>query len=237
MRYAVLLIVGLMTLNCWAQEGRFNAELDGLASRRDLNELIMRVNQPRNADEYRQGLDWLRAKTLTGFGGSRIFYSYAFGLFRTNAPSVRDTATFAYLVGLLLGRVDAARCADSSAPADKLGRWEQNLAPIRQHFASLQLDEREKLVSMAVAVEEKFSNRPQDEWLCSGGLSFMHKFAEKHKDNPTPPAREIQDETRVGRTILLDDPDIKPAFVSNDEWTARRKQIVSKFIEQQPLVK
>jgi hypothetical protein len=226
-----------MALNCSAQERGFNAELDALAAQSDLNELIMRVNQPKNADEFRQALDWLRAKTLTGFGGSRISYSYAFSLFRTKVADGRDTAAFAYLVGMLLGRVDAARCADPSAPGDKLGRWEQNLAPIQQHFTSLPLDQRKKLVSMAVMTEEKFKNRSPDEWLCNGGLSFMHKFAEKHKDNPTPPAREIQDETRTGRTVLLDDPDIKPEFISNEEWITKREKIVAMFVEQQPLAK
>jgi hypothetical protein len=237
MRHALLLIVSLMALNCWAQERQFNVELDALATQRDLNELIVRVNQPRNADEVRQGLDWLRARTLTGFGGSRIFYSYAFGLFRTNVAELKDTASFIYLIGLLLGRADAARCADPSAPADKLSRWEQNLAPIRQHFVSLPLDERRKFVSMAVVAEKRLENRSPDAWLCNGGLAFMYKFAKKHKDNPTPPAREIQDETSIGRTVLLDDLDIKPEFISNEEWNAKRKQIVEKFVEQMPLVK
>ncbi|OGB21749.1 MAG: hypothetical protein A3I66_03400 [Burkholderiales bacterium RIFCSPLOWO2_02_FULL_57_36] len=84
MRYIALLIISLMTLNCWAQDERFNAELDGLAAQRDLNELIKRVNQPKNAEEFRQGLNWLRTRTLTGFGGSRISYSYAFGPFSAN---------------------------------------------------------------------------------------------------------------------------------------------------------
>jgi hypothetical protein len=81
-------------------------------------------------------------------------------------------------------------------------------------------------------MEEKHSNRPPDTWLCSGGLSFMRRFSEKHKGNPNPPAREIQDPTRPGRTILLDDPDIKPEFITDDEWHVRRKQLVAKFVEQ-----
>lgn len=212
-----------------AESETYLAELEQLAAKSDLNDLLKRVNQPRNVEEVRAGLNWLRVKTVEGFGGSRIHYSYALGLFREN---VRDTATFAFLNGLLFGRIDAARCADPSAPSDKLQRWEQSLGPIFTHFLSLPPEERRKLVEMAISTERNYSKRGPDTWLCSGGLVFMKKFMEKHKDNSSPPMREIQDETRAGRTVLLDDQTIKPEFVSDDDWQMNRKQLISKFSEQ-----
>jgi hypothetical protein len=231
MRYLALIVLAVAAS---ANADPYTIELERLAAKSDLNELIMRVNQPRNAEEFRLGLAWLRDKSLSGFGGSRIHYSYALGLFRAE---IKDTATFAYLLALLTGRVDAVRCADPSAPGDKLPRWEQNLAPIFQHFLSLELGQRKQLISLAVAVEEQSSGRAPDTWLCSGGLSFMLKFAEKHKNNPSPPTREIQDPTRPGRTILLDDPDIRPEFVTDEEWQVRRRQVIAKFVEQLPAAK
>ena len=224
--FAVLLFLALVTK---AHADTYTAELDALAAKSDLNELIMRVNQPRNPEELRLSLAWLRDKSIAGFGGSRIHYSYAYGLF---GAGVRDTAAFAYVLGLLTGRIDAARCKDPSAPGDKLQRWDQNLATIFKHFLSLGPDQRKEQIALAVAIEDKHSNRPPDSWLCSGGLSFMLKFSEKHKNNPNPPTREIQDPSRPGRTILMEDPDIKPEFVADEEWQPRRKQLVAKFVEQ-----
>lgn len=229
MRFLAFIAFTLLAVATSANADTYTAELDALAAKSDLNELIMRVNQPRNPEELRLGLGWLRDKSISGFGGSRIHYSYAFGLF---GAGVRDTATFAYLLALLTGRIDAARCKDPSAPGDKLQRWDQNLAPIFKHYLSLRHDQRKEQISLAVAIEEKHSSRVPDTWLCSGGLSFMLRFSEKHKNNPNPPAREIQDPSRPGRTILVEDPDIKPEFVTDEEWHTRRKQLVAKFVEQ-----
>ena len=229
MRVLAFVAFTLLAAVASANAETYTAELDALAAKSDLNELIMRVNKPRNAEELQLGLAWLRDRSLAGFGGSRIHYSYAYGLF---GAGVRDTAAFAYILGLLTGRIDAARCKDPSAPGDKLQRWDQNLAPILAHFLSFGPDQRRELISLAIAIEEKHNARAPDTWLCSGGLSFMLRFSEKHRNNPNPPSREIQDPSRPGRTILLDDPDIKPEFVADEEWHLRRKQLVAKFTEQ-----
>lgn len=234
MRHALALLLFLFALTVRAEDGAFTAELDKLSAQDDLGALIKRVNEPRTTEEMKQGLAWLRARTMSGIGGSRMFYSYAGNLYKVG---IKETAGFAYLVGLLFGRVDAARCADPSAPGDKLVRWDRNLQPIFQYFVALPLEERKKWVSMAITMEAGIGNRAPDPWLCTGGLSYMRKFMEKHKDDAQPPAREIQDDTRVGRTILLDDPDIKPEYVADDEWKARRQQIVARFVEQLPAAK
>lgn len=229
MRFIMLIALFVSAIATGAEAETYAAELDKLAAKSDLNDLIKRVNQPRSAEEFHAGLDWLRAKSISGFGGTRIHYMYAAGLFRAN---VKETAAFVYLIGLLTSRIDGSRCADSSAPGEKLFRWELSLAPILQHFLSLQMEERKKLVSLAIVAVERIPAQAPDTWLCSGGLSFYGKFMEKHKNNPNPPAREIEGETSIGRTIILDDPTIKPAFVSDEEWRTRRKQIISSFAEQ-----
>lgn len=218
-----------------AAEMPYLLDLELLSRRNDhLQALLERVNQPRNAQELQIGLDWLRVKSGTGFGGSRITYSYASNLFRVG---VKDTATLAFLFGLLTSRVDAARCADPSAPAEKLHPWEQTLVPIYEHFRSLPEDERRHLVNLAIDMEGKLSARGPDIWMCSGGLSFTRKFMEKHKDNPNPPMREINDPTRKGRTILLNDPDLTPDLVPDEQWKTTRQQIIANFAQQLPMGK
>jgi hypothetical protein len=134
---------------------------------------------------------------------------------------------------LLVGRVDAARCKDPTAPGDKLQRWESGLAPIYKHFLSLAPEKRTELVSLALAIEQKQSNRAPDTWLCSGGVSFMLRYAEKHKGEPNPSMRQVPAASEAARTtIVLDDPDIKPEFVSNEEWQVKRAQVIGSFLAQ-----
>lgn len=228
MRYAIFVALVTTALTVNANPQTYVIELEQLAAKTDLNELVDRVNQPRNFEELRVGLDWLRAKSISGFGGARITYSYALNLFRAG---VKDTATLAYLFGLLTSRIDAARCADPSAPVNKLHYWEQTLSPIFLHFRSLPGHQQRDLVSRAMDMEHGLRTRAADAWMCSGGLSFMQKFSEKHKDNPNPPTREIQDPTGKRRTVVMDDPDIKPDFVPDEQWTTRRNEIIVKFLQ------
>lgn len=230
MRYIVLVALTVAVFTARADPHPYMAELDQLAAKNDLlNDLIQRVNQPRDAEEMRVGLDWLKAKSISGFGGSRITFSYAGNLFRVG---IKDTASLALLFGLLTSRIDAARCADPSASADKLQRWDQALSPLFEHFRSLPTGQQRELVSLAIDMEDKFSARVPDVWICSGGLAFMNKFFAKHKNNPNPPAREILDPTRIGRTIMLDDPDIKPDFVPDEQWKLGRERIIANFAQQ-----
>lgn len=235
MRYLLPIALIVSMVGARAETHPYTTELDQLATKNDLlGELIQRVNQPRDAEEMRVGLDWLKARSVSGFGGSRITFSYAGNLFRVG---ITDTASLALLFGLLTSRVDAARCADPSAPADKLQRWDQALGPLLQHFRSLSAGQQRELVLIAISMEDRFSARQPDVWMCSGGLAFMNKFFQKHGNNPNPPAREVQDPTRIGRTIILEDPDIKPDFVPDEQWKLSRQRIIANFAQQMVGVK
>ena len=235
MRYLVLIALLASIFGARADAHPYTAELDQLATKNDLlGELIQRVNQPRDLEEMRVGLDWLKARSISGFGGSRITFSYAGNLFRVG---ITDTASLALLFGLLTSRIDAARCADPSAPTEKLHRWDQALGPLVQHFRSLPIGQQHELVLIAISMEDKFSSRGPDVWMCSGGLAFMNKFFQKHKNNPNPPAREVQDPSRIGRTIVLEDTDIKPDFVPDEQWKLSRQKIIANFAQQMVSVK
>lgn len=216
-------------MHVYAATDAFTEELDKLADKRDLNDLIKRVNQPQSEQELRSGLDWLRAKSLSGFGGGRIMYSYSYLLAGAGIP---DSASVIYILASLTSRIDAARCADPSAPSDKFQRWENSLTQIPRYYQSLPFEKREEIISLVVAWEEKISTRPPDAWLCNGGMSYMMKFMEKHKNDPNVPAREIEDKTRLGRTILLDDPEIQPEFVDDETWQNKRKTIIKTLSSQ-----
>jgi hypothetical protein len=212
-----------------AANGSYEAELNRLAAKPDLNELIKRVGQPRTQDEAITSLNWLKSKSYSGFGGSRIIYSYAFGLF---GAGIGDTASFAFLFAQLTARVDAARCADPTATEDKFQKWENNLSQIKDYFRSLPVSKQTELVKLAVAWEEKTKARPKDVWMCRGGLSYAAKFLEKHKDNPNPPMHEKVNEAGTGKTIIFDDLTIEPSFVSEEEWLIKRNEIIARFSAQ-----
>jgi len=204
-------------------------ELDQLAKNKDLNELIKRIGEPKNAEELRVGLDWLKAKSTSGFGGSRILYLNALNLHRAG---ITDSASLLYLAGMLTSRVDAVRCADPSAPLEKIQQWETKLAPILVNYRALPPATQTEIVTIAIDWEERFKRRRPDVWLCNGGLSFMLKFSKKHGSDASPPVREIEDKSKPGRTILLDDPDIEPEFIDDQEWLKKRANVIANFAGQ-----
>lgn len=227
---ALLILLGsVLQSTARADPSVFAMELDQLAKRKDLNELIKRIGEPKNAEEFRVGLDWLKAKSTSGFGGSRIAYLNALNLYRAG---IGDSASLLYLVAMLSSRVDAARCADPTAPPEKIRQWETKLAPILVIYRALSFATQAELISIAVGWEEKIKTRAPDAWLCNGGLSFMLKFSKKHGSDASPPVREIEDKTRPGRTMLLDDPEIEPEFISDQEWLEKRAKVIANFIGQ-----
>ena len=233
MRYWIAVVLSAAVCAAGAQPQAatsYKDELDQLIHKSDLSDLYKRVMHPRNAEEMRIGLDWLQAKSSAGIGGSMLTFTYAHQLFQIG---IKDSASMALAIGLLTSRADAARCKDPSAAPDKLRRLNQQLSALVQHFRTLPIEQQREFVNIAVRVEAKLEGRAPDAWMCQGGLSYMIKYGEKHKDNPNPPQYEVQDATRVtGKTVVLNDPDIQPEFVSNEEWKIRREKVVAAFTQQ-----
>ena len=220
----------LLETNVRAQSEAFVTALDGLAARTDLNELIKKVNQPHSPEELRAAVNWLDAKTRSGFGGSRLIYSYSNSLFRTGAE---ESALIAYLFAMLTSRIDEARCANSSAPNESIRNWEYNLAPIFEHFLGLSLDRRKELISRAAASEESLKARAADAWICNvNGLASIYRSLDEEKENSNHAAQGSTDIPHRSRPAPLERQNIDSMFVSDSAWQVRRRDLIAKFYEQ-----
>lgn len=178
-------------------------------------------------------LRWLKERFVAGRGGARYAYLYAYNLFRLdngNPPQIelaKETAAMVLLTGMLTIRADAARCADQSAPAGKIARWEQMYAPILTYYRRLPKERRELLFLSAMQGEGS-NFRDKDNWLCSGGLNYFTEYFSKH----TGSQESLKLPNSIGETIILRDDSIQPKFISDKDWQAARHSVVSRIKDQ-----
>lgn len=210
-----------------ADDTEYLNELDRLNTDLHLTELTKRILNPINSREVKLSLDWLREKFTTGKGGARIAYLYSALL---NEIGIRDTAAFSYITARLMVRIDAARCADITAPPEKISHWEKGLSErMMSYYSELNEAEQKRLLNMAFKWEKKLLNRAPDKWLCSGGEHYYAKFYEKHGLNENPPVRIILYPFARGKSIVVNAPDYKPEYVNKQLWAQRRKDIIASF--------
>ena len=174
--------------------------------------------------QFMAALDWQKQQFIRGKGGARTAYMYAYNLYR---GGIKDTSAFAYVSGVLQARVDGSRCKDATGVGQNIANWEKKMSPAKELFISLDEATQKKFLNTALNREEKIKSRAPDEWICSGGIKFFTQFHEKHKNNPNPPVKSINDPDSIGTTKVYDDPSIKPEFIAQDEWEKRRIRCLS----------
>lgn len=204
-------------------------ELNALATQPNANELIARLASIDDPTQFMTALDWQKQQFISGNGGARTAYMYAYNLYRVG---IKDTSAFAYISGALQARIDGSRCKDTTGVFQNIGKWEQKMSPAKEFFISLDEATQQKFLNTALNREEKIKSRAPDEWVCSGGIEYFSKFHEKYKDNPNPPVKSIDDPDNIGKTKVYDDPTIKPEFVVQEEWERRRARIRENFSDQ-----
>ena len=181
-------------------------------------------------EQFVTALDWLQQRALTGRGGAQYIYAYAFDLWQTGQPTHKESAALMWLYGKLTIRVDAARCADQRAPETKMMKWESQLTNIQDYYQQLDAEQKAKLANLALQFEEKNSDRKHDAWLCSGGLSFMKRYFEKHGDASS--SKEAIDPLSGEKVTVLKDDEIRPEFISDADWQQKRAEVIGGFKKQ-----
>ena len=87
---------------------------------------------------------------------------------------LKETAATLLVYGLILEMVDGAKCADASAAAHRRDQLVVQNSAVIQYLKSLPKSKRIQFASFAVDFERATSAvRPNDDALCSGGLSEM----------------------------------------------------------------
>lgn len=178
--------------------------------------------------EIKETLDWLAKRGMRGPGSVRYTYNYAMWLWKTG---IFDTATAVYLFGTIKARSDAARCEDQTSAPSRIRDYEASLGgAVRANLGKLSYQEKVQIFELATTeLETRLQMQPKDEWLCNGGMSFFTKYAAKHgklggQTVETPPGM-------IGQTVVVTDPDIKPDFIADQEWLAKRRAPTAAQVE------
>ncbi len=184
--------------------------------------------------EIKETLDWLAKRGMRGPGSVRYTYNYAMWLWKVG---ILDTATAVYLFGTIKARSDGVRCEDQTSAPSRIRDYEISLgSAVRANLGNLSQQARLEIFQLAITeLESRLPMQPKDEWLCGGGMSFFTKYAAKHgslngRTVETPPGM-------IGQTVVVTDPDIKPDFIADQEWLAKRREptiaqveVVRKFL-------
>ncbi len=203
----------------------FSNQLDQMETKERLKvDLFEKATSATTAAELVAALDWLKERVFKQSCGARYAYAYAVDLWQAG---IKDSAALMFIYAKLLIRIDAARCADKSAPNDKIIGWESKLTPIQKYFDSLNKKTKLKFVTTVLDLENGKKHREHDEWLCGGGIDYFLKYNEKY-GNLNGAEAKADKRSGTKKTVLEDDA-IKPDYIADSEWQEARRLVIVDF--------
>lgn len=184
------------------------AALDALLAARDYVALGARIAQVSKQPDLVSDLDWLKNRTLEGNSAfvtmlySRLLWVAAGGLPDEPKRQWRQTAAMMTLYAYSAIAVDGSRCGDRSAPANRVQQlmaWNPEVWPF---IASLTEEERQTLVTIAVAIEARTAPRRDEigdvDFLCRSGMEETQYNLTHGTAREVPPAPGM-----IGRQVVL----------------------------------
>lgn len=196
--------------------------LDKLLAARDNDALVKTALQPSNPKMLIATLDWGKLRLFEGAGltvallQSRALWQVGTA---TNNASLRDTASLMALYGLLIVHADGVKCADKTAPTNRLQTILTNFRP--------QLDQLKRATpvaghgpgDIALIMEKSLApKRENDNYLCRGGIQEFADYLKAHPNaDKESPSQNVPGQ--VGRNVVIpNDPAYEPAFLPMGEW-------------------
>ena len=217
-----------------AEERAHVETLDRLLTARDNDALVKTALQPSNPRMLMTTLDWGKTRLFEGAGltvaliQSRALWLYANAI---NSGPTRDSAALITLYSLLVVYADGVKCADKTAPTNRVQMIITNLRPQLDHLRKAPLTSGGSLGDVAMRMEKTLApQRGDDNYLCRGGIQEYVDYLKDHPDvDKELPSRD--DPSRVGRTIELplNDPKYEPAFLPMGEWGPEQFLVREKF--------
>lgn len=192
----------------------------------DQGKLFELLTTPKDGQELSAALGWLRVRILLGRADARYSFAYAFNLFRSrhDKGDYKLEGVQFFLHGKHALRVDAARCADNSAPVRKIVGYESQLHDIA-NFEKEGMQPKARFIAriMAIALEDFVGARERQEWLCSGGTGAIAQHMKENegelglKEVPLQPGD-------IGRTFVFDSKKLKVEFIEDEFWWKKRQE-------------
>jgi hypothetical protein len=217
--------------------GPYEAKLDSLLAARTYDGLAKALVDVKDMDAAMRALNWLRAKSLNG-GGLYIAYLYSASLWRMansipepNKSGLQQSAAVQLQLALWLLRAEGFQCADTTAPGSRYAAVGGQLMDVGRYYAALPAATKKSVDDLAFrALTQLFKLRPNDVWMCSGGMAQYGKYFEKHPEVGNKP---IDAPGQGGKTIVLPaDPSILPDFVAFQDWKAKRRAALDKIADE-----
>jgi hypothetical protein len=205
----------------------FTAHLTELAKSSNLKPLFETASRPKNNEELKSALDWMRAKAVDGSSRDpRYLMSYALLL---QAAQIKDMAAAIYLTGVLIGRLESARCLDTSASAPKIRLLEAETKALENEYWAFPFRQRIQFLIYAVELEKMKPLGQPNSWLCSGGLRDFEKVLDKAIAGGSTEGISRRATTTGGSEMVIDTSGISPSFLSDKESEPMRREIKERF--------
>lgn len=181
---------------------------------------ILALKAPGEIEDARQ---WLLQRTEDGRGSSALPTLLSKIYLGTNRVSeAARWVTYARVVTF----VDAASCADPTAPREKLQGLSTNFGQQDEAISRMSIPDRVMLVDAALALEARtwpVRRQQPSRWLCSGGIEALR--AKLARGEPGTVQAVGENGSRYGKQITYKvDPAFRPQLRSAAEWSLGREQ-------------
>lgn len=198
-------------------------ELDNLLGKEDYTLLGKRMQNPQSSEEFKFILDWSKEKWLTGNSSivPFIYSNILWAVTKDAGPQgdgLKSTAAAALLYVIANVEIDGERCADRSAPGDRLLKIMGGGRPILEFVANASEEDRKRMIYIATEIARRTETvrdaKGDKNFVCRFGMAEIN-YNLKHGSQREVPAQPGQ----FGRQIILDgDGGYVPQELPETEW-------------------
>jgi hypothetical protein len=201
------------------------ATLESLLAEKKYLNLRETILNPKSKDELSESLIWLRDHWLEGNSAFvPMMYGLTLWLSTEKVPdgvykrSTRATAVASMLYFYGVIGIDGARCADPTAPINRLNQFPQIIPDLMSYIATMSPEQQKDVVEVAVGVEAKTAKKRDEvgdlDFMCVGGLRQISYGLSKGGATTELPAKPGQ----FGRQIGVDGSGYKPESLPAKIW-------------------
>jgi hypothetical protein len=197
---------------------------------------LARITSPRDARDFQDMTMWLRWRILSENADGRYSYAYAGNLHYMMKPDGTplypvESVVFFFHARLALA-IDGARCADPSGPESVAFGFESQpyFRPLIERIDKMSRKERAIAILEAVTLEELRGERQPFAALCTQGTKTMLRAMTEGRQPVEMPSKGSGSMNGLGNTYAVDVSGIEPEMITEDQWRAKRKQILDQQV-------
>ena len=199
----------------------FTERLTEFERANDLGSLFRAANEAGTREQLKSALDWMQRRAVGPSRDPRFLLSYAALLYRAQ---IREMSAASYLFGILLARVEAARCADSSAYEPKLRQIEAEMRPVEEMYWKFAPEQRHDFLAYALQSERQRPSGSPIAWLCSGGNRDTIEALREGSARVIPAPNET-----ASRVTVIDSSAVSPSFLPDEQSAPARRAAIANF--------